>query len=164
MKTIQAQPTQSPPKVAIIVSNFNLDITKELLSGGLSYLENHNIPSTNIQVIHVPGAIEIPLIAQKLAKRHHYHAIICFGAIIRGETTHYDLVCNQVSHGCQQVMLTYETPIVFGILTTENSKQAYDRLGGQHGHKGKDAAKTALAMISISQQINETTPLKTQEV
>ena len=101
----------------------------------------------------MPGAVEIPFIAKRLAKKNKHAAIIALGAVIRGETTHYDYVCQQVSDGCQHVALEYETPVIFGVLTTENDEQAWDRLGGSHGHKGVDAANCALAMQSILQQI-----------
>ena len=98
------------------------------------------------------GAIEIPLIVQHLAKTQKYEAIIALGAVVRGETTHYDYVCQQVSMGCQQVALDNHLPVIFGILTTENEQQALDRVGGQHGHKGYDAVNSAFAMIQLLRQ------------
>jgi len=97
----------------------------------------------------VPGAVEIPWIAKKLALKKRYHEIIALGAVIRGETTHYDYVCQQVSQGIQQVALDHQTPIIFGVLTTENGEQARERIGGIHGHKGVDAANAALDMIQL---------------
>lgn len=138
--------------VAIIVSQFNQTITAELLAGAMQRLNTSGIHADDITVVEVPGAVEIPLIAKRLAKKNHYAAIIALGAVIRGETTHYDYVCQQVSDGCQSVMLEFETPVIFGVLTTENEEQAWDRLGGKHGHKGVDAVDCALAMHSILQQ------------
>lgn len=139
---------------AIIVSEFNSEITTKLLHGAQSRLLEKGVPVANIKIIHVPGAVEIPLIAQLLAKTNKYSAIICLGCVIRGETTHYDYVCEQVSQGCQKVMLEHEIPVIFGVLTTENEEQAFDRVGGKHGHKGVDAADAALSMIDIINQIN----------
>ncbi|AHE66994.1 6,7-dimethyl-8-ribityllumazine synthase [Legionella oakridgensis ATCC 33761 = DSM 21215] len=106
-------------------------------------------------MVEVPGAVEIPLVAQQLAKHKQGKVIIALGAVIRGETTHYDYVCQQVSHGCQQVALQQNIPVIFGVLTTENEAQAWDRLGGNHGHKGMDAADAAITMYSVLQQLVE---------
>ncbi len=140
-------------KYAIIVSEFNAHITDKLLEGALSRLAEHGVTTDDIDVIKVPGAVEIPLTAQLLAKKQRYLSIICLGAVIRGDTDHYDYVCEQVSNGCQQVMLAFEIPVIFGILTTNNEEQAQDRVGGKEGHKGKDAADAAVAMTTIIQTI-----------
>lgn len=134
---------------AIVISKFNQEITDKLLAGALERFAEKGIFEKNIRIIKVPGAIEIPLIAKKLAETEQYQAIICLGAVIRGDTDHYQYVCHQVSHGCQSVMLTYNIPVIFGILTTENEKQALDRVGGSEGHKGKECADTALEMVDI---------------
>ena len=150
-------------RFAIIVSQFNQTITEKLLQGALNRFIELDVHKKNISVFHVPGAIEIPLIAQLTAKSKHYHAIICLGAVIRGETSHYDYVCQQVSQGCLQVMLNFEIPVIFGVLTIDNMEQAMDRVGGKEGHKGRDAADTALAMVSVVEQAlsvtNSTSPL-----
>lgn len=140
-------------KYAIVVGEFNQHITEKLLEGALSRLEEHGITQDHIAVFKVPGAVEIPLAAQLLAKKREYLAIICLGAVIRGDTDHYDYVCEQVSQGCQQVMLAFEIPVIFGILTTNNEQQAQDRIGGKEGHKGKDAADAAIAMVNIVKTI-----------
>jgi 6,7-dimethyl-8-ribityllumazine synthase len=103
----------------------------------------------------VPGAVEIPFAVQRLAQLNRYDAIIALGAVIRGETTHYDYVCEQVSQGCQRVMLDFDCPVIFGVLTTENEAQALDRVGGNHGHKGKDALDCALQMIAIDHLLSD---------
>lgn len=136
-------------KIAVITSRFNEEVTEKLKLGALTRLEECGITAEQLTVIDVPGAVEIPLIAKICAKQKSYHAIICLGAVIRGETSHYDYVCEQVSQGCQQVMLQYELPVIFGVLTTENTEQALDRVGGAHGHKGCDAANSALEMINL---------------
>lgn len=139
----------APFPIAIIVSQFNHDITKALQMGAIERLTACGFSTNDITLVEVPGAVEIPLIAKRLAKKNQYEAIIALGAVIRGETSHYDYVCQQVSDGCKRVALEFEIPVIFGILTTENEEQAWDRLGGKHGHKGVDAVDCALAMQSI---------------
>lgn len=140
----------STVKIAIIVSRFNDEITHALKQGTLTRLhEYHLIQHEQITVFDVPGAVEIPLIAKLCAKQKLYHAIICLGAVIRGETSHYNYVCEQVSQGCQKIMLDYDIPVIFSVLTTENIEQALNRAGGKHGHKGHDAADSAIEMIKL---------------
>ncbi|VVC77033.1 6,7-dimethyl-8-ribityllumazine synthase [Aquicella siphonis] len=140
-------------RYAIIVSRFNEHVTEKLLKGALERLAEKKIQDSDITVIRVPGAVEIPLAAQLIAKKGRHSAIICLGAVIRGETSHYDSVCQQVSQGCQRVMLDYSIPVIFGILTTENDEQALDRAGGTHGHKGKDAVDTAMEMAHLASEL-----------
>jgi 6,7-dimethyl-8-ribityllumazine synthase len=137
-------------KIAIVVSEFNAEITEKLCDGARARLLEREILAEHITVIKVPGAVEIPLAAKLLAKLKKYQAIICLGAVIRGETSHYDYVCQQVSQGCQQVMLDFEIPVIFGILTTENEAQALARVGGAEGHKGCEAVDAALAMVALN--------------
>lgn len=139
--------------VAIVVSQFNEEVTSKLLAGAVSRLQACGIKDEDIKVYEVPGAVEIPLLAKCLAKSAKYDAIICLGAVIQGETDHYDYVCQQVSYGCQKVMLECELPIVFGVLTTQTLAQALARSGGSEGNKGTDSADTALAMITLLQKI-----------
>lgn len=138
---------------AIVVSQFNSFITDKLLDGALSHLQQAGIDKEQIHVTCVPGAVEIPLVAQLLAKSAKYHGIICLGSVIRGDTDHYDYVCQQVSNGCQRVMLDFEIPVIFGILTTDTEEQAMARVGGKEGHKGIEAAETALIMAEIVENI-----------
>jgi 6,7-dimethyl-8-ribityllumazine synthase len=138
---------------AIVVSEFNPEITHKLLAGAMLRLSQLGVTENQITTVHVPGAVEIPLTAKLLARSKKYVAIICLGAVIRGETTHYDYVCQQVSEGCQRVMLELEIPVVFGVLTTENEEQAYERLGGKDGHKGMDAADVAVKMANITKML-----------
>lgn len=138
-------------RYAIVVSEFNQEVTNKLLQGALARFEE--LAMTDVNVIKVPGAVEIPFAAQLLAKKRQYHAIICLGAVIRGETSHYDYVCQQVSDGCQRVMLDYEIPVIFGVLTTDTEEQALARCGGIHGHKGKEAVDTAVNMLKVIDQI-----------
>lgn len=141
-------------KIAIVVGRFNQEITEELTKGTIARLQELKFSMDQITQIWVPGAVEIPLTAQRLARTDNYQAIIALGAVIKGETTHYDYVCEQVSQGCQRAALENDIPVVFGVLTTENVAQARDRIGGAHGHKGRDAADTAVEMISVLRDIN----------
>ena len=125
-----------PVRVAIVVSCFNEEVTDKLYEGAIQRLRERNILPKAIDVVWVPGAIEIPLAAQRLARSARYTAIICLGAVICGETDHYNYVCQQVSGGCQRVSLEHDLPVVFGVLTTNNKLQALARAGGAHGHKG----------------------------
>lgn len=142
-----------PFPIALVVSRFNPAITHELQQGAVNRLMSCGFSAEDITVVEVPGAVEIPLVAKLLAKKKAYGAIVALGAVIRGDTTHYDYVCKQVSDGCQQVTLEFETPVIFGVLTTENDEQARARVGGSHGHKGMDAADCAMAMYAILKQI-----------
>ena len=144
---------QKPFPIAIVVSLYNQDVTTQLLQGGLERLKALGFSEDQITVVEVPGAVEIPLIVNQLASQKKYQAIIAYGAVIRGETSHYDYVCQQVSDGCQQVMMTHNLPVIFGVLTTENMDQALDRVGGRFGHKGIEAAEAAVAMVSVTGQV-----------
>lgn len=140
-------------KIGVVVSDFNDNITAVLKKGCLEELLRQGVLEQDITAIHVPGAVEIPFVLQRLAKTKRYDALIALGAVIRGETTHYDYVCEQVSQGCGRVMLDYDIPVVFGVLTTENQAQAVDRIGGRQGHKGIESAQVALHMIKVGQEV-----------
>ncbi len=139
--------------IALVVSLYNEDVTTVLKQGALEQLSLYGFQTKDIKIIEVPGAIEIPIAAQRLAMKETYGAIIALGAVIRGETSHYDVVCEIVSEGCLRVSLTFNIPVIFGVLTTENEAQAWDRLGGAHGHKGRDAADCAVAMYQTLKHI-----------
>ena len=140
--------------IAIVVSTFNEPITSALKQGALERLAELGFKAKDITLVEVPGAVEIPLVASILAKKNQVQVVIALGAVIRGETSHYDYVCDQVSQGCQKVMLEHDLPVIFGILTTENEEQAWDRLGGNHGHKGREVAECAVMMHSIKEQLS----------
>lgn len=142
-------------KIGVVVAEFNREVTSKLEEGALEYLKEKGLKQKDIVLVHVPGAFEIPLIAKALFKTKKIDAVIALGAVIRGETTHYDYVCQAVERGCTQVQLEYVKPVVFGVLTTENEEQAFDRVGGKHGHKGRDAAETALRMIDALKKIKK---------
>lgn len=136
-------------KVGIVVARFNEFITSKLLSGAVDGLKRHNVQDDDISVAWVPGAFEIPLMAKKMAESRKYDAIICLGAVIRGSTSHYDYVCNEVSKGVASVSLNSNIPVMFGILTTENIEQAIERAGTKAGNKGYDCALGAIEMVNL---------------
>ena len=141
-------------KFAIVVSRFNEFITSKLLGGALDVLKRHETAEDDIDVVWVPGAFEIPLIAKKLASGGKYNAVICLGAVIRGSTTHYDYVCNEVSKGIAAVGLSTGVPTIFGIITTENIEQAIERAGTKAGNKGSDAAVSAMEMANLLKSLD----------
>ncbi|MCC3864565.1 6,7-dimethyl-8-ribityllumazine synthase [Terrisporobacter petrolearius] len=142
-------------KIGIIAARFNEFITSKLLGGALDALKRHDVDEDNIEVAWVPGAFEIPLIASKMAKSKKYDAIICLGAVIRGNTTHYDYVCSEVSKGIAHVSLNSDIPVMFGVITTENIEQAIERAGTKAGNKGFDCAVGAIEMINLIRVIEE---------
>lgn len=154
MKQIQANLTQSyqGTRLAIVVSLFNTSITHRLYQGCVKTLLAKGVKEDDLMLVEVPGAFELPLTAKKLLSTHAFDAVILLGAVIRGETSHYDYVCQQVSAGCQQVSLEMNKPVIFGVLTTNNEDEALARVGGKHGHKGVDAAEAALMMVDIMNQ------------
>ena len=150
MKVIDLLSTPgSPFNIAIVVARFNPEVTTQLLNGALARLKERGYPDDKITVVHVPGAVEIPLVTKKLIETSRYRAIIALGAVIRGETAHFDYVCQQVSDGCQRLSLDTGTPIILGVLTTENEEQALARSGGAVGNKGIDCVDAALEMVAI---------------
>jgi 6,7-dimethyl-8-ribityllumazine synthase len=135
--------------IAVIVSRFNPAITNKLLEGALEALARLGIPESQILCVEVPGAYEIPLMAQALLSKPEVAGVIALGAIIRGETAHFDIIANESARGLMNVMLATGKPIANGILTTENEAQALDRVGGAHGNKGFDAAQVLIEMIDL---------------
>ena len=141
--------------IGIVVARFNEFITSKLLGGAVDTLKRHDIPESSIDVAWVPGAFEIPLIASKMAKSGKYDAVICLGAIIRGSTSHYDLVCNEAAKGIAQVSLNTDIPVMFGVITTENIEQAIERAGSKAGNKGSECAEGAIEMINLIREIED---------
>lgn len=140
-------------KVAIVASRFNEIIVNKLLGGAVDGLVRHGVDENNITAVWVPGAFEIPIAADKLAKSGKYDAVICVGAVIRGDTTHYDYVCNEVSKGVAHVSLNTGIPVLFGVITTENIEQAIARAGSKAGNKGYDCALSAIEMVNLLKQL-----------
>ena len=142
-------------KVGIVAARFNEIIVNKLLGGAVDGLVRHGVEEENITAAWVPGAFEIPLIASKMAKSGKYDAVICVGAVIRGNTSHYDYVCNEVSKGIASVSLDSGIPVLFGILTTENIEQAIERAGTKAGNKGYDCALSAIEMVNLIREIEK---------
>ncbi len=153
MKTIEGKLIAKGLKVAIIVARFNEFIGSKLLSGAVDGLVRHGMDEEDIEIAWVPGAFEIPVLAQKMAQSKKYDAIICLGAVIRGATSHYDYVCAEVSKGIASVSLQNGLPVMFGILTTDNIEQAIERAGTKAGNKGYDCALGAIEMANLLRQI-----------
>lgn len=140
-------------KVGIVASRFNEIIVSKLLGGAVDGLVRHGVDEENITAAWVPGAFEIPVAASKMAQSGKYDAVICVGAVIRGDTSHYDYVCNEVSKGVAQVGLNTGIPVLFGIVTTENIEQAIARAGSKAGNKGYDCALSAVEMVNLLRQM-----------
>lgn len=140
-------------KFGIVVSRFNGAVTERLLEGALEAIKSHGGEEKNIDVARVPGAFEIPLITQKLAASGKYDALICLGAVIRGDTPHFEYIAEAVTHGIGAVVLEHRLPISFGVLTTNNIEQAMERTGVKTENKGFEAALTAIEMASLNRAI-----------
>lgn len=155
VKTLEGKLVAKEVRVGIVAARFNEFITSKLLDGALDGLKRHDVREDDIHVAWVPGAFEIPLIASKMAKSGKYDAVICLGAVIRGATSHYDYVCNEVSKGIAAVSLESGIPVMFGVLTTENIEQAIERAGTKSGNKGYDCAVGAIEMVNLARQLEE---------
>lgn len=153
MKLYEGKLVSKDIKIGIVAARFNEFITSKLLGGAVDALTRHNVNEDDIEVAWVPGAFEIPLIASKMAKSNKYDAIICLGAVIRGNTTHYDYVCSEVSKGIAHVSLNSDIPVMFGVVTTENIEQAIERAGTKAGNKGFDCAVGAIEMVNLIREI-----------
>ena len=139
-------------RFGIVVTRFNEFITSKLLSGCLDTLTRHGVDPDNIDIAWVPGAFEIPLVAQKMVQKN-YDAVICIGAVIRGATPHFDYIAGEVTKGIAQVGLNSGVPVIFGVITTDTIEQAIERAGTKSGNKGSDAAITALEMVNLLSEI-----------
>jgi 6,7-dimethyl-8-ribityllumazine synthase len=140
-------------RVGIVVAQFNEIVTEKLQQGAVSQLEKYGVADADITVASVPGALELPRIAQKLADSGKVDGIIALGAVIRGETSHYDYVCAETASGLAQVSLDGPVPVMFGVLTTDNLDQAISRAGGKGGNKGADCADGLIEMINLEKQL-----------
>lgn len=148
MKEFSANLVSEGKKYAIVVARFNHFITDRLVEGCIDSLKRHEVKDEEIDIIKVPGAFEIPLAAKLLTKKD-YDAIICLGAVIRGETPHFDYVCNEVSKGVASVSLNSNIPVIFGVVTTDTIEQAVQRAGVKSGNKGSEAAISAIEMANL---------------
>ena len=149
MKVLEGVYCGTGKKMAIVASRFNEIITNKLVGGAEDCLLRHGVAADDITLAWVPGAFEIPLVAKKMALSGKYDAVICLGAVIRGATSHYDYVCAEVSKGIATAGMSTEVPVIFGVVTTDNIEQAYERAGTKAGNKGYDAAVTAIEMANL---------------
>ena len=149
MKVYEGNLVSQGIKVGIVCARFNEFIVSKLLSGCEDALLRHGVQPDDISVAWVPGAFEIPLIASKMAKSGKFDAVIALGAVIRGSTSHYDYVCNEVSKGIANVSLNSDIPVMFGVLTTETIEQAIERAGSKAGNKGSECAQGAIEMVNL---------------
>jgi 6,7-dimethyl-8-ribityllumazine synthase len=142
-------------RLAVVASRFNDDVTKLLLDGALRELADRGLDPESIPVVWVPGAFEIPLVAKQLAESGERDAVICVGAVIRGDTPHFDFVATECASGISRVALETGVPIAFGVLTTDDRDQAFARAGGPEGNKGAEAAATAVEMVDLLRQLGK---------
>lgn len=153
MTTFEGKLVSSDIKIGIVASRFNEFITSKLIGGAMDALLRHDVKEENVDLAWVPGAFETPLIAKKMAETGKYDAVICLGAVIRGATSHYDLVCNEAAKGIAHVSLEAGIPVMFGIVTTDTIEQAIERAGTKAGNKGFDCAVSAIEMVNVIKQI-----------
>ncbi len=153
MKIVEGHLSGRDLKFALVVSRFNDFITQRLLEGAIDALLRHEVSEDNISIYKVPGSFEIPLVAKKIAKTGDYHAVICLGAVIRGETPHFEYVSAEVSKGIANVALETEIPIIFGVITADTLEQAIERAGTKAGNKGFVAAMSAIEMANLLNSI-----------
>ena len=153
IKTIEGQLIAKGASFGIVASRFNDFITKQLIDGCVDTLKRHGADKEKIELAFVPGAFEIPLAAQKLAKTKRFDAVICLGTVIRGATPHFDYIASEVSKGIANVSLDTGVPVVFGIITADTIEQAIERAGTKDGNKGKDAAVTAIEMANLIKEL-----------
>ena len=152
-KVIQGELSGKDLKVGIVAARFNDFITSRLVDGALDGLQRHGVAEADIEIVRVPGAYEIPLVAKRLAHTKKYNAIICLGAVIRGATPHFEYVSAEVSKGVASVSMESGLPIIFGVLTTDTIEQAIERAGAKSGNKGWDAALSAIEMANVMKQL-----------
>ena len=153
MKSFEGKLIAQNIRVGIVAARFNEFITSRLLGGAMDALLRHDVSEDDVHVAWVPGAFEIPLAAQKLAKSGKYDAVVCVGAVIRGATPHFDYVCAEASKGIAHVSLETGVPVAFGVLTTDNIEQAVERAGTKAGNKGADAAMCAIEMVNLMREM-----------
>ena len=153
MHTFEGKLVSQNIRVGIVAARFNEFIVGKLVGGAMDALLRHDVREEDIDLTWVPGAFEIPLIAKKMAESGKYDAVICLGAVIRGATSHYDLVCNEAAKGIAHVSLDSGVPVLFGVVTTENIEQAIERAGSKAGNKGYDSAMAAIEMVNLVRAI-----------
>jgi 6,7-dimethyl-8-ribityllumazine synthase len=154
VKTKEGKLNAKGMKFGVVVSRFNNLVTDRLLEGALEGLKSHGADDENIEIVRVPGAFEIPLLAEKMAATGRYDALVCLGAVIRGDTPHFEYISDAVTRGIGQVILKHRVPVSFGVLTTNNVEQALERAGSKTENKGFEAALTAIEMASLNREIS----------
>lgn len=155
MTTVWGDRDGTGRRVAVVAARFNEMVVAKLVDGALACLRKYEVADHEVDVAWVPGAFELPLVARTMAESGRYHAVVCLGAVIRGETAHFDYVAQAAARGIQEATLSSGVPVVFGVLTTDTLEQAMDRAGGRHGNKGWDAAAAALEMVSVLEQLGK---------
>jgi len=154
MPTVYEGNFSTPPgRFALVAAKFNREVVEKLVAGALRGLHEHGVEDAAIDLTWVPGSFEIPMVAKRLAGSGQYVAVICLGAVIRGETNHYEHVCNQAAAGVAMATFATGVPVIFGILTCETEQQALDRAGGKEGNKGFDAAEAAIEMVNLLKKL-----------
>ncbi len=154
-REVHGQMTAEGVKFAILVGRFNAFVTDRLLAGALDVLRRHGCRDDDVTTVYVPGAFEIPAAARKLAQSKKFHAVLCLGCVIRGQTPHFEHIAGQAARGVARVALESGVPTAFGILTCDTLEQAIERAGSKAGNKGADAAMTAIELVSVFKQIEE---------
>lgn len=154
-RVFQGKEDSEDKQFAIVVSRFNEPVSKRLLEGALSAFQAAKLPDSAVTVCWVPGAFEIPLIAQQLAASEEFDGIVCLGAVIRGETPHFDFICTEAARGIADMSREFEIPVLFGVLTCETLEQAMERSGGKHGNKGTESARGAMEMADLLSQLDD---------
>ena len=148
-KSVEATSDMSSKRIAIVISEWNEEITDSLYEGALNTLIQNGIQKQNIIKTYVPGSFELSLGAQKMAQQKKIDSVICLGCVIQGETRHFEFICQSVAQGLKDVALKFDKPVIFGVLTTDTFQQALDRAGGKYGNKGDEAAITAIKMLNL---------------
>lgn len=146
---LKGEPRGDGLRIGVVLARFNRAVTEQLLAGALEALVQHGVSDDSIDVATVPGTFELPVCAARMANTGRYHAIVCLGAVVRGETPHFDFVAGEAARGIGEVALRYDLPVAFGVLTTDTMEQALARAGGERGNKGFEAAVTALEMVDV---------------
>lgn len=150
---INSVPNAKKMCFAIVVAEWNINITSNLLKGAYDTLIKHGAQKKNISVKYVPGSFELPIAAQTIIEKTDVDAVICLGSVIQGDTKHFDFVCQATALGIKDVALSYNVPVIFGVLTDNTLQQAIDRSGGKHGNKGDEAAITAIKMVQFQKEL-----------
>ena len=155
VREFAGEPHGAGMRVAVVVSRFNRAVTGALLDGAIEGLESRGVAAASVDVVHVPGAFEITLAAEQCAASGRYAAVVCLGAVVRGETPHFEFIAREVSRGVNEVACRHHIPVAFGVLTTDNLEQALARAGSGHGNKGFEAAVTALEMADLLRRLGD---------